>query len=124
MTDLDIIYTAIYKSASLSLLKQFPNISPFTLSIIFHLLVLALLWCDGVQDAALSDTRLVLPQRSLEGYRTASHAISPRGRARSTADPRGSVIHRVIGARLTDATTHRLPPDLPRYEGFGVNLVQ
>lgn len=95
----------------------------FPLSFNFnHLLVLALLWCDGVQDAAFPDNRLVLPQRPLEVNRTASQTLGTR--ARAGAEPRRTVIHRVISARLTDATTHRLPTDLPRYEGLGVNLVQ
>lgn len=91
-------------------------------SITHYLLVLALLWRDGVQDAALADSRLVLPQRPLERNRTASQTFGTR--ARAAAEPRGSVIHRVIGTRLTDATTHCLPTDLPRYVGFSVNLVQ
>lgn len=100
--------------------KDFIIFLPF--SVFHHLLVLALLWCDGVQDTALQDHRLVLPQRPLGGNRTASQTFGARTRA--GAEPRGSVIHRIIGARLTDAATHRLPTDLPRYEGFGINLVQ
>lgn len=83
-----------------------------------HLLVLALLGGELLQDAALPDARELLPQGALAGR---GHGAAPGCPiSRVTGRP----VHREVHACLTDVATDRLASDLLGDDGGAVRLVQ
>lgn len=83
-----------------------------------HLLVLALLGGEPLQDAALPDAGELLPQGALAGR---GHGAAPGCPDSSLT---GLPVHREVHACLTDVATDRLASDLLGDDGGAVRLVQ
>lgn len=106
--------------------SRYASYHGFLLTLLAHLLVLALLRGELLQNPALPDVREVLPQGALAGRGPGGAPGRPVTRPRPGPRP-GAPAHPVRGevhASFADVATNRLAPDLLGDDGGAVRLVE